>query len=115
MSNNLDPDQDQHYVGPDLDPNCLQILSADHKSIARKELIFSYAVLALMIWHTPLTLYLLIMDSSFWFHTINLAWYIVLRSLLTEAILKGEWLDYIFYGTIGVCLQHQKGRITPFS
>ena len=29
MSNNLDPDQDQHTVGPDLGPNCLQRLSTD--------------------------------------------------------------------------------------
>ena len=28
----LDPDQDQHSVGPDLGPNCLQMLSADDKS-----------------------------------------------------------------------------------
>ena len=28
----LDPDQDRHSVGPDLDPNCLQRLSADDKS-----------------------------------------------------------------------------------
>ena len=28
----LDPDQDLHNVGPDLGPNCLQKLSADHKS-----------------------------------------------------------------------------------
>ena len=27
----LDPDQDQHSVGPDLAPNCLQIISADDK------------------------------------------------------------------------------------
>ena len=27
MSNGLDPDQDQLYVGPDLGPNCLQRLS----------------------------------------------------------------------------------------
>ena len=27
MSNSLDPDQAQHCVGPDLDPNCLQRLS----------------------------------------------------------------------------------------
>ena len=27
-SNSLDPDQAQHFVGPDLDPNCLQWLSA---------------------------------------------------------------------------------------
>ena len=32
MSNSLDPDQDQHFVGPDLGPNCLQRLSADDKS-----------------------------------------------------------------------------------
>ena len=32
MSNSLDPDQDRHSVGPDLDPNCLQRLSADDKS-----------------------------------------------------------------------------------
>ena len=29
MSNCLDPDQDRHYVGPDLGPNCLRWLSAD--------------------------------------------------------------------------------------
>ena len=32
MSNSFDPDQDQHFVGPDLGPNCLQRLSADDKS-----------------------------------------------------------------------------------
>ena len=29
MSNSLGPDQVRHFVGPDLDPNCLQKLSAD--------------------------------------------------------------------------------------
>ena len=29
MTNNLDPDQARQNVGPDLDPNCLQRLSAD--------------------------------------------------------------------------------------
>ena len=29
MSNGLDSDQERHSVGPDLDPNCLQRLSAD--------------------------------------------------------------------------------------
>ena len=29
MSNSFDPDQARHFVGPDLDPNCLQRLSAD--------------------------------------------------------------------------------------
>ena len=32
MSNSLDPDQAQHFVGPDLGPNCLQKLSADDSS-----------------------------------------------------------------------------------
>ena len=32
VSNGLDPDQDQHSVGPDLGPTCLQMLSADDKS-----------------------------------------------------------------------------------
>ena len=30
--NDSDPDQDRHYVSPDLGPNCLQRLSADNKS-----------------------------------------------------------------------------------
>ena len=25
FANNLDPDQDRHFVGPDLDPNCLTL------------------------------------------------------------------------------------------
>ena len=29
VSNSLDPDQVQHFVGPNLGPNCLQRLSAD--------------------------------------------------------------------------------------
>ena len=29
VSNSLDPDQDRRSVGPDLAPNCLQMLSAD--------------------------------------------------------------------------------------
>ena len=33
MSNGLDPDQDQHYVGPDLGPYCLQMT----KEAANKE------------------------------------------------------------------------------
>ena len=32
VSNILDPDQARQNVGPDLDPNCLQKLSADEKS-----------------------------------------------------------------------------------
>ena len=33
--NSLDPDQAQHFVGPDLGPNCLQRLSADDTSRQR--------------------------------------------------------------------------------
>ena len=37
VSNGLDTDKDQHYVGPDLGPNCLERLSADNKNCqARK-------------------------------------------------------------------------------
>ena len=32
VSNSLDSDQARHFVGPDLDPNCLQGLSVDDKS-----------------------------------------------------------------------------------
>ena len=35
VSNSLDPDQAQHFVGPDLVPNCLQKLSADDTSRQR--------------------------------------------------------------------------------
>ena len=31
-SNDLDPDQDRHFVGPGLGSDCLQRLSADDKS-----------------------------------------------------------------------------------
>ena len=30
MSNGSDPDQERHFGTPDLDPNCLQMLSADN-------------------------------------------------------------------------------------
>ena len=36
MSNSLDPDQERHYVGPDLGPNCLQRLLADDKVTTSK-------------------------------------------------------------------------------
>ena len=32
VSNSLGPDQDRHFVGPDLEPNCLQRLSEDDQS-----------------------------------------------------------------------------------
>ena len=36
--NSLDQDQDPQCVGPDLAPSCLQRLSAENKSLARKGL-----------------------------------------------------------------------------
>ena len=41
VSNSLEPDQARHIVGPDLVPNCLQVLLADNKLkllLAGKEL-----------------------------------------------------------------------------
>ena len=35
VTNSLDPDQVQQYVGPDLGPNCLQKLSLDDPRIAQ--------------------------------------------------------------------------------
>ena len=49
MSNDLDLDQDQHSLGPDLDPNCLQRLSADDKILARKDLL-TYIGIASFLW-----------------------------------------------------------------
>ena len=37
MTNSLDPDQARHFVGPDLDPNCLQRLSADDHFTSRQK------------------------------------------------------------------------------
>ena len=37
MPNSFDTDQDPHSVGPDLDPNCLQRLSAEDKSHLQQE------------------------------------------------------------------------------
>ena len=37
MSNRWDPNQAQHFVRPDLGPNCLQRLSVDVVSIADRD------------------------------------------------------------------------------
>ena len=34
MSNRLEPDQARHYVGPGLDPNCLQRISAEDNNFS---------------------------------------------------------------------------------
>ena len=36
MSNSLDPNQAQHFVGPDLGPNYFQRLSADNTLIVKE-------------------------------------------------------------------------------
>ena len=40
VSNNLNPDQAQHFVGPDLGTNCLQRLSAADKISPKKVVAF---------------------------------------------------------------------------
>ena len=39
MSNSLDPDQVQLFIGPDLGPNCLQRLLADDTSTQRVQVL----------------------------------------------------------------------------
>ena len=53
MSNSWDPDQNQHSIGPDLGPNCLQRLSADDTS---KELINKYILEFFFFFHDALSL-----------------------------------------------------------
>ena len=45
MSNSLDPDQAQHFVGPDLGPNCLQRLSADNAGRQKVNMIYIGSIL----------------------------------------------------------------------
>ena len=49
MSNSFDPDQAQHFVGPDLVPKCLQKLSADDTSSQRVKLSSSSQVVTFVI------------------------------------------------------------------
>ena len=41
VSNGLDPDQDRHYVGPDLDPNRFEDYQQTTKFVASKEIVNS--------------------------------------------------------------------------
>ena len=45
VSNSLDTDQDQHFVCPDLGPNCLQSLSADDKNYRKQGKSYGYVIL----------------------------------------------------------------------
>ena len=38
VSNNMNPDQDRHFVGPDQGPNCLQRLGCQQTTLVGKEL-----------------------------------------------------------------------------
>ena len=50
MSNSLDPDQEQHNVGPDLNLYCLQWLSSAKKeTAARNELMLLYIIFSGML------------------------------------------------------------------
>ena len=40
MSDSLDQDEAQHFVGPDLSPPCLQKLSAEDTSLKRVKIFF---------------------------------------------------------------------------
>ena len=53
MSNNLDPGQVRHYVGPDLGPNCLPRLSADHTCKLRSNIAVRHKVNILHIKTPP--------------------------------------------------------------
>ena len=43
VSNSLDPDQARRFVGPDLGPNCLQMLSAEETSRQRLKSVYDLA------------------------------------------------------------------------
>ena len=47
VSNSLEPDQAQPYVGPDLGPNCLQRLSKDDRDKELSLLIPKYSLLSI--------------------------------------------------------------------
>ena len=52
VSNSLDTDQARQFVGPDLDPNCLQMLSADDFSRQIvNELQQGFPILTNLKWH----------------------------------------------------------------
>ena len=46
MANNFDPDYAQHFVGPNLDQNCLQKLSVDDAIGKKLQLIVAIRYLA---------------------------------------------------------------------
>ena len=49
MANSLDSDQARHFVGPDLDPNCLRRLSADNAGIFQVVVCFKAEVIGCAI------------------------------------------------------------------
>ena len=59
MSNSMDPEQDQHDIGPDLGSNYLQRLSADKKVTTSKVRIY-LALVSLVCIYCNLRLYMFI-------------------------------------------------------
>ena len=53
VSNSLDPDQAQHFFGPDLGSNCLQRLSADNKSRPYRAELNTKQLVDTTIWLKP--------------------------------------------------------------
>ena len=53
MSNNLDPDQARHFVGPDLGPNCLQRLSAEKKVAPSGQRVNTKKLVDTSFWLSP--------------------------------------------------------------
>ena len=49
-ANRLDPDQERHFAVPDLDPNCLQMLSTHNKSCHQQGNIYMQLSSGANIW-----------------------------------------------------------------
>ena len=54
VSKGWDPDQAQHFVGPDLGPNCLRRLSADDKVAASWQITNTEQLLDTTFWLKPM-------------------------------------------------------------
>ena len=53
VSNSLNLYQARRFVGPEMGPNCLQMLSAEGTGLVGKELIFNYSLLSFTIDSPP--------------------------------------------------------------
>ena len=64
MSNRLDPEQARHSVGPDLDQNCLQRLSADDTSRRRVLNVLQYQIFSLFTGQTGYNLCVMVIFTK---------------------------------------------------